>query len=139
MISGLVTDVHYDSRTNQLIGTLLPLSEHNGCPIPFTYVVKNVDDIENFISEVKSTILYVVLAKNIDDDSPPIVLQVHFYVITRIYNISTVFASFLIVIIKIEIRVHVGQTETLIFKSRKICLVLKNELKLSKSTFLNSI
>lgn len=75
-IVGIVVDVKYDSFHNQLVGLLLPTDESTGCPIPFSYKVKNVEDIENLLSKEKSSLVYTVLAKSLDTTIPPFCLQI---------------------------------------------------------------
>lgn len=75
--SGIVTDVKYDNRTNQMVGLLLPTDTKTGCPIPFTFLANTMEDIENNITAKQSTLVYVVLAKVLGEDYPPFVLQVN--------------------------------------------------------------
>lgn len=45
-----VNMVKYDSRTNQIIGFVLP-TNHNGMPIPFCYKARNIDEIVGHFSK----------------------------------------------------------------------------------------
>lgn len=43
--------VKYDSRTNQIIGFILPTSHHNGMPIPFHYKARSIQEIIGHFSK----------------------------------------------------------------------------------------
>lgn len=44
--------IQYDSKTNQLIGFVLPINENNGMPIPYTYQARSATEIlQHFVSE----------------------------------------------------------------------------------------
>lgn len=59
--------VQYDSKSNQLIGFVLPLSSGNGVPIPFKYPARNAEEIlGHFVSQNSTaSFLNVIMAKPI--------------------------------------------------------------------------
>lgn len=75
--SGIVDKYSYDSSTNQIIGLVLPLDSKTGMPIPFTFTPQSVDEMEDFIKNPKSTLVYLVLAQPIKENVPPFILQIY--------------------------------------------------------------
>lgn len=59
-----------------MVGLLLPTDANTGCPIPFTFLANSIDEIEDNITAIKSTLVYVVLAEVVGKHYPPFVLQV---------------------------------------------------------------
>lgn len=41
-----VAKVEFDSKSNQMIGLVLPLDSNTGMPIPFTYLARTVEEIQ---------------------------------------------------------------------------------------------
>lgn len=75
--SGILPNVAYDSNTNQLVGLVLPIDENTGIPISYSFTPQSVNDINNQInSNSKSSLVYLVLAQPILDNTPPFVLQI---------------------------------------------------------------
>lgn len=70
--------VQHDSRTNQLIGFVLPLGDENGMPIPFQYPARDAPEIINHFcgkNEI-STFLNVIMAQPIDPNIPAFCLLI---------------------------------------------------------------
>lgn len=73
--SGLVSKVQYDAKTNQLVGLVLPL-DSKGMPISYSFTPQSMVDIQKQIEEnPKSTLVYLVLAQPLKDNTPPFILQ----------------------------------------------------------------
>lgn len=70
--------VQHDSRTNQLVGFVLPLGDENGMPIPFQYPATNASEIINHFSGKNdiSSFLNVVMAQPIDPNIPAFCLLI---------------------------------------------------------------
>lgn len=70
--------VQHDSKTNQLIGFVLPLGNNNGMPIPFQYPARYASEIINHFSGKNeiSTFLNVVMAQPIDPNIPAFCLLI---------------------------------------------------------------
>lgn len=47
--SGIVQRVVFDSRSNQLVGLLLPFSENNGMPVLFSFQPESVEKIKQYM------------------------------------------------------------------------------------------
>lgn len=76
--SGIIPNVAYDPNTNQIVGLVLPTDGRTGMPIPYSYTPQTINDIDRIINtNSKSTLIYLVLAQPIMDDTPPFVLQVY--------------------------------------------------------------
>lgn len=74
--SGIVSQVSYDSTTNQLVGLVLP-TNHTGMPIPYSFTPQSINDIELQIEEnPKSKLVYLILAQPLMENVPPFILQV---------------------------------------------------------------
>lgn len=71
--------VQYDSRTNQLIGFVLPINKKNGMPIPFSYSAGTADEIyKHFTSEnIVSSYLNVVMAQPVAKNAAPFCLLIY--------------------------------------------------------------
>lgn len=75
--SGILDRVMYDSKTNQVIGLVLPLHKITGMPIMFSFTPQTANEIEDQIKmNSKSKNVYLILAQPILDNTPPFVLQV---------------------------------------------------------------
>lgn len=74
--SGINPKVTFDSLSNQLIGLVLPMNQ-TGMPISFSFTPQTLDEIENQIqNNEKSTLVYMVIALPIMDNTAPFILQV---------------------------------------------------------------
>lgn len=73
--SGIVQKAIFDSKTNQIVGLVLPFND-DGLPKTFSFVAETVSDIERFIKLPTSTHVYVVMAQPIQLNSAPFILQV---------------------------------------------------------------
>lgn len=70
----ITSTISYDSKTNQMIGVVLPLND-NGCPIPFTFIAKDVETMQNCVKLPQAKSVYVVMAQALDETIPPFILQ----------------------------------------------------------------
>lgn len=78
--SGIVSHIHYDSVSCQLVGYVLPNNPNTGCPIPYSFPARDADDIFKHISEQEqlqqSSLVYLVMAQPLSEKVPPFVLQI---------------------------------------------------------------
>lgn len=77
--SGIVSNVHYDSVSNQLVGFVLPKSSGTGSPIPFSFGAEDAAQIMKHMydsSSRKSSLVYLVMAQPLAENVPPFILQV---------------------------------------------------------------
>lgn len=72
----IVSKVHYDVTTNQLVGLVLPINKSNGCPIPFSFMATDYEKIQQYLKESKSKFAYIVMAQPLDESIPPFLLQI---------------------------------------------------------------
>lgn len=75
--TGIIQKIEYDPTTNQLIGLVLPLHKESGIPIPFTFMASSEDAIKQNIESPLSTLVYVILAQPIKENTPPFLLQMY--------------------------------------------------------------
>lgn len=71
--------IQYDSRTNQILGFPLPISDKNGMPIPFSYKARSATEIlQHFTNnDSEASLVNVVMAQPISDvRAPPFCLLV---------------------------------------------------------------
>lgn len=70
--------VQYDSKSNQIVGFVLPLKSENGLPIPFKFPARNVDEIVSHFSHnyPVSSYINVIMAQPINDKVPPFCLMI---------------------------------------------------------------
>lgn len=75
----IVGTVQYDSRTNQLIGFVLPINKKNGMPIPFSYSARNADEIYKHFSNENSVSSYlnVIMAQPVAKNAAPFCLLIY--------------------------------------------------------------
>lgn len=73
--SSLVSKIQYDLTSDQLIGMVLPLDEHNGCPKRYEYTARDQDTIKEFMRYSKSKIVYIVMAVPLKEGVAPFILQ----------------------------------------------------------------
>lgn len=67
----VISKVQYDSKTNELIGFVLPLSSETGMPILSSFPANNASDIANsFESSEISNLVNVIMAHPIEDGAP---------------------------------------------------------------------
>lgn len=70
--------VQHDSKSNQLVGFVLPIGDKTGMPIPFQYPATNASEIINHFSGKNeiSTFLNVIMAQPIDPNVPAFCLLI---------------------------------------------------------------
>lgn len=74
--SGIIAQVTYDPKTNQLVGLTLP-NDKNGMPILFSFVPNTLSEINNQMkTNPRSTLVYLIIAQPIDDKASPFILQI---------------------------------------------------------------
>lgn len=68
----IVSKVQYDRKSNQLMGFVLPMSNENGMPIPFSYNARNAEEIlQHFSGKNKiATFLNVIMVQPIAKHVP---------------------------------------------------------------------
>lgn len=74
--SGIVKKIVYDSRTNQLIGLVLPFNTTNGMPMPFTFQAQSPETIKRYMEMPQSTLVYIVVAQPLEENGIPFILQI---------------------------------------------------------------
>lgn len=77
--SGIVSNVHYDSIFDQLVGYVLPFGQNTGSPIPFSFNARDADQIIEHMSNPniqRSCLVYLVMAQPLSGRTPPFVLQI---------------------------------------------------------------
>lgn len=69
----IVGRIQYDVKINQIVGFALPISESNGCPIPFSYPARNTNEIIDHFSfgNIPSSFVNVIMAKPITTRKNP--------------------------------------------------------------------
>lgn len=75
--SGIVTKVEYDPSTNQLVGLVLPTNISTGMPIPFSFLAKSAEAIEKELHKSRSSLIYLVMAQPLKENTPPYVLLMY--------------------------------------------------------------
>lgn len=70
-----VAKVEFDSKSNQMIGLVLPMDSKTGMPIPFTYLARSVEEIHKNMEREQSGYVYIVMAQPLVRGVPPFVLQ----------------------------------------------------------------
>lgn len=73
--SAIVSKIEFDHRTNQMIGIVLPIEASTGMPIPFSFLARNVEEIQSNMKQNKSVSLYLVMAQPLAINAPPFILQ----------------------------------------------------------------
>lgn len=77
--SGIVSNIHYDSIFDQLVGFVLPIGQNSGSPIPFSFNARDADQIIKHMSNPniqRSYLVYLVMAQPLSERTPPFVLQI---------------------------------------------------------------
>lgn len=74
--TGIVAKVEFDPKTNQMVGLVLPMDPGTGMPAAFTYLARNVDEIQKNMQKMKSSYVYIVLAQPLRKGVPPFILAV---------------------------------------------------------------
>lgn len=72
--SSVISKVEYDPATNQVVGLLLPTHATNGLPIPFSFIAKSADDIQKYVLEKPTSLIYFVMAQPLKQNTPPFLL-----------------------------------------------------------------
>lgn len=73
--SGVVKKVVYDSRTNQLVGLVLPFDSMNGMPQLFAFSVESAEEIKKFMELPTSHLIYIIVAEPLHKKARPFILQ----------------------------------------------------------------
>lgn len=73
--SSVVQKIVHESRTNQLVGLVLPLNSTNGMPQLFTYTAKSAEEIKEFMNKPRSNLVYVIMAQPLQKGAPAFILQ----------------------------------------------------------------
>lgn len=72
--SSIIQKVAYDSKTEQMVGLVLPINQRNGMPISYSFIPKSVEDIEKQLENPMSSHIYLIMAQPIKENVPPFVL-----------------------------------------------------------------
>lgn len=77
--TGIVSDIHYDSISCQLVGFVLPNCPNTSSPIPLSFGAKDADDIFRLMSDQnlrRSNLVYLIMAQPLRENARPFVLQI---------------------------------------------------------------
>lgn len=58
--SGILKKVAYDSRTNQMIGLVLPINKKDGMPQVMSFKADSFDNMKEYLARPLSTLVYIV-------------------------------------------------------------------------------
>lgn len=75
--TGIISKINYDPTLDQLIGIVLRIDEHTGCPRMYETTTRDYDEITKFMEYAKSTLVYVVMAIPLKQNVPPFILQMY--------------------------------------------------------------
>lgn len=73
--SGIIGQILYDQTLDQLIGMVLPIDIHTGCPKRFEHTARNLEEIKSFMQHTKSKLIYIVMAIPLKEGVAPFILQ----------------------------------------------------------------
>lgn len=73
--TGVQGKVEFDPLTNQMVGLVQRIDPHTGMPIRFTYLARDVTEIQENMKQDKSMYAYVVMAQPLSRNAPPFPLQ----------------------------------------------------------------
>lgn len=77
--TGIVSNIHYDSISCQLVGYVLPNCPITGSPIPLSFGAKDADDIFKLMfdqDKQRSSYVYLIIAQPLSEKAKPFVLQI---------------------------------------------------------------
>lgn len=74
--SGIISKVEFDSKSNQMVGLVLPMNTITGMPMPFTHLARTTEEIEKNMKKDKPSLVYVVMAQPLKKGVPPFLLQI---------------------------------------------------------------
>lgn len=74
--SGIVKKIVHDSRSNQLIGLVLPLN-NEGMPTLCSFRADTPEKIKELIEQPQATLVYIVVAKPLNKHGPEFILQIY--------------------------------------------------------------
>lgn len=75
--SGVVQRAVFESRTNQLVGLVLPLSKESGMPQLFSFNASSAEEIKRCVdSNQLSKLVYIVVAQPLQKNALPFILQI---------------------------------------------------------------
>lgn len=74
--SGVLKRVVYDSRSNQMIGIVLPLNEKNGIPMIMTFKAESAEKMKEYLGKPLSSLVYIVVAQPLKEKAPPFIIQI---------------------------------------------------------------
>lgn len=73
--SGIICKVQYDQSLDQLVGIVLLLDEHNGCPRRYEFTARDQEEITKFMKHSRSTFVYIIMAIPLKEGVAPFILQ----------------------------------------------------------------
>lgn len=74
--SGVVKKVVFDSRSNQLVGLVLPFNNKTGMPQLFSFKADSAKDIEQCMKLPQSKLVYIIVAQPLAEHARPFILQI---------------------------------------------------------------
>lgn len=75
--SGILQKVVYDSRSNQMIGIVLPINKDNGMPQIMTFKAESAEKMKEYLEKPLSKLVYIVVAQPLKEGVPPFILQLY--------------------------------------------------------------
>lgn len=73
--SGIISKIQYDQMMDQLVGMVLPIDAHTGCPKRYEFTARDEEEIKKFMQHSKSTLVYIVMAIPLKEGVAPFILQ----------------------------------------------------------------
>lgn len=73
--TGIAGKVEFDPHSNQMVGLVQPIDPCTGMPISFTYLARDLNEIQENMKRDKSMHAYVVMAQPLSKHAPPFPLQ----------------------------------------------------------------
>lgn len=75
--SGILKKVVYDSKSNRMIGLVLPMNEKNGMPQIKTFIAESAEKMKEYLERPLSSLVYIVAAQPLKEKTPPFILQIY--------------------------------------------------------------
>lgn len=74
--SGILKKIVYDSRSDQMIGLVLPINKKNGMLQTMTFRAESAERMKEYLGRPLSTLVYIVVAQPLKEKTPPFILQI---------------------------------------------------------------
>lgn len=67
--------IEFDSKSNQMVGPVLPFESNTGMPISFSHLARTTEEIQINMRKNVSNYVYVVMAQPLVANIPPLLIQ----------------------------------------------------------------